>query len=378
MMPNVMEDPVEGIKGACRDLSESISGLEVADRAEYDLRISNPMLALWLQPLSRESANDVPNPPNPFDSQTSLLGESSPVPTPWLAPTREYADRYLDPYNKVVVAFADYGEVSTGASASTHERRADRQTEQKQEALSELGIDPERQLIITLDGRVRESITHRLAAYHLKTHGWFVSTDFQYLPPGGPGAPDIVAWKSPFTTAIKEAGLVRNGALLEELAYLHHLDREFSGKAPAVSDDVTTKTLVAEVKGEKRSLGEAHTQLQKYIRWNAFDSGYCVVPGYRGHEQSGAGILTFDARGIDFIPDQNTHYVSEQRQCFLEYMNTAARQALLCGLPFPDLVELATSGVNGIDTPHELAMQLRSLNSESIIDAVLAQVERNH
>ena len=373
-----MQNPVDGIKGAFRDLSESISGLEVADRAEYDLRISNPMLALWLQPLSRESANDVPNPPNPFDSQTSQLGESSPVPTPWLAPTREYAERYLDPYDEFIVAFADYGDIGTGAIASTHERRADRRAGQKQEALSELDIEPGRQLIITLDGRVRESITHRLAAYCLKTRGWFVSTDFLYLPPGGQGVPDIVAWKSPLTAAIKEAGLVENGALLEELAYLHHLDREVNDKAPAVSDDVTTKTLVAEVKGERRSVGEADRQLNKYLKWNAFDSGYCVVPGYRGYEKSGTGLLTFDAEGIDFIPDQNTQCVSERRQRFVEYLDAAARQALLCGLPFPDLVELATSGANGIETPHELVMQLRSLHSERIIDAVLAQAERNH
>lgn len=373
-----MEDPVETIKGACRDLSESISGLEVAEGAEYHLRISNPMLALWLQPLSWKSRNDVPNPPNPFDSKTSLLGETSPVPTPWLAPTREYANRYLDPYDEFIVAFADYGEVSSGAGASTYRKRADRRAQRKQETLSDLGIEPERQLIITLDGRVREAIAHRLAAYYLKTRGWFVSTDFLYLPPGGPGWPDIVAWKSPLSAAIKEAGLVRNGALLEELAYLHHLDREFSDKTPAISDDATSKTLVAEVKGERRSLGEAYTQLRKYLRWNAFDSGYCVVPGYRGSEQSGAGTLTFDARGIDFVPDQNTHYVSERREHFLEYMDTAARQALLCGLPFPELVELATSGTNEIDTPHELAMQLRSLNSESIINAVLTQIQRNH
>lgn len=374
-----MDDPVEAIKGAFRDLSEFAQGVEVVEGASYDLRIADPMLAVWLQPLSREGVNDNPNPPNPFDSQTTFLGEEGSVPIPWMAPTQEYADRYLNPYDDFVVVFADYGEVRTGTDAATHERQARRKLEQKQEELSAAGIEPERQIIITLDGRVRETITHRIAAYYLTTRGWFVSTDFQYLPSGDRGVPDIIAWKSPLTEAIRQAGLVRNGALLEELAYLHCLDVAPSDMVPTISENTATKTLVGEVKGENRSLGEAHRQLQKYLEWNVFDSGYSVVPGYCGHERSGSGMLTFDSGGFDFVPDEKDRSTLATREQFIEHMDTAARQALLSGLPFSDLIELATfSGATDIETPHALANRLRSLDSEIIIESAMARTEKNN
>lgn len=99
-----MDDPVEAIKGACRDLSEFVPGVEVVEGAVYDLRIADPMLAVWLQPLSGDGS---PNPPNPFDSQTTFLGEEDPVPIPWMAPTQEYTDQYVDPYGDFVVVFAE-------------------------------------------------------------------------------------------------------------------------------------------------------------------------------------------------------------------------------------------------------------------------------
>lgn len=369
-----MDDPVEAIKGACRDLSEHVPGVDVVEAAEFDLRVTDPALAVWLQPLNRESVNDSPDPPSPFDSRTTFLGEESLVPIPWMAPTREYVDRYVAPYDDFVVAFADYGEVRTGASAGTHDRRAKRKVEQKRDALSGVGIEPERQIIITLDGRVRESITHRLAAYYLTTRGWFVSTDFGYFPSGGRGVPDIVAWKSPLTEAIKQTGLVRDGALLEELAYLHHFDRVPTDAIPDVSKTTPIKTLVGEVKGEDRSLGEANRQLQKYVEWGVFDSGYSVVPGYRGHNISNSGIVTFDAKGFDFVLDEKARSPSETRDQFVGQMDAAARQALLSGLPFSELVELAAASEDSaIETPHALAKRLRSLDSEIIIESVMTR-----
>lgn len=371
-----MGDPVESILGACRDLSDGIPGLEIVDGAEYDLRISDPVLALWLQPLSHRSVNDVPNPPNPFATQTTFLENEYSSPIPWMSPTSEYEDRYLAPYDEFVVVFADYGEVTNRSSASTHERRAKRQVEQRQEELSGLDIEPEQQIIIPFDGRVRESIAHRLAAYYLKTRGWFVTTDFLYLPAGWPGVPDIVAWKSPLTEALRATGLVQDGAHLEELAYLRPSDEEIGGQVPSIPVDTPTETLVAEVKGEDRSMGEAHTQLQDYLGWNTFDSGYSVVPGYRGYTQSGAGTLTFDDRGFEFNPDEGTHSVSDQKQQLVEYMDAAARQALLCGMSLSELTELAeSSGTDSAETPHQLAEQLCGLDSETILGEVVGRAQ---
>jgi len=135
-------------------------------------------------------------------------------------------------------------------------------------------------LIITLDGCVRESITHRLAALYLSSEGWLVSTDFLYLPPGNKGAPDIVAWKSPFTEKLRKAGLIEEGATLHELGYLGLGNLRNQQTHENRIDN--SETLVAEVKGSDRSLGEAHKQLKKYLGWDFFDYGYGTVPGYRG------------------------------------------------------------------------------------------------
>lgn len=368
-----MSDSKELIRGACRDLSDALPGLEVVDRPEYDLRITDPLLAMKLQPLSRDSVNDVPRPPNPFSAKGSFIGER-PTPLPWLAPTREYTERYVEPFDEFVVAFDDYGKVSTQAQSGTHRRRARRRVEERQEAFAELDIEPERQLVITIDGLVRESIAHRLMAYYLATQGWLVSTDFLYIPGGlGGGVPDIVAWKSPLLEALYEAGLVEDGAMLDMLAYPHLLDRASDGVAASRSAELTTETLVAEVKGEDRGVGDATNQLKKYLRWNAFDYGYWAVPDYRGARDEKAGTLTFDADGFEFIPAAASHATEGPKVRFVEIMDTAAKHALICGLPLNDLLELAAAaGAAPMQTPHELVKRLRDLDNETVIDAVMA------
>jgi len=373
-----MDDPVEAIRSVFNDLSETVRGLEVTENTVYDLRISNPILVLWLQRLNRDTVNTLPKPPNPFGSRTFLIGNSIPAPIPWISSVDEYAKRYLIPHDDFFVTFTNYGEARSSTRASTHDRRAKMYVERKQEALSELGIAPERQIIIPLDGRVPERIVHQLAAYYLATRGWVVSTDFLYLPQLGRGTPDIVAWKSPLTEAMKRAGLIRNGALIEELVYLQHLNRDVRNSSVSILDTDASETLVGEAKGGARSLGEAHRQLKKYFDWNVFNSGYCVVPGYCGNQVSDAGTLTFDTNGFDLQSDKKRHHVTENRQQFLECMDTAASQALLCGLSYSSLVNLATTGrSNDLDSPYDLVVELRDVDHETIINVLITEFQEN-
>lgn len=373
-----MDNPVEAIRSAFIDLSDSVPGLAVSENTVYDLRISNPILVLWLQRLNNDIVNTIPRPPNPFNSQTTLIGNHVPAPIPWISSANEYAKRYLIPHDEFFVTFANYGKTRSGTRASTHDRRAKLHVEQKQDALSELGIDPEQQIIIPLDGRIRERIVHRLTAYYLATRGWVVSTDFLYLPQLGRGTPDIVAWRSPFTEAMKRAGLIRNGALIEELVYLQHLNRDVSDGSVSLLDTDPSETLVGEAKGGSRSLGEAHRQLKKYLDWDVFNSGYCVVPGYRGNKLSGAGTLTFDTNGFDLQSDRTQHHVTEDRQQFLESMDTAASQALLCGLSYSSLINLATAErANDLDSPYDLAVKLLDIDHETIINRLITELQKS-
>jgi hypothetical protein len=157
------------------------------------------------------------------------------------------------------------------------------------------------------------------------------------------------------------------------LAYPHLLDQVADEAAASPPSEPTNETLVAEVKGEDRGIGDATKQLKKYLRWNAFDYGYWAVPDYRGKRDENAGTLTFDADGFEFFPADASHATDGPKARFIEIMDTAARQALLCELTLNELLELAdAAGAPQKQTPHQLAKRLRSLDNETVIDAVMA------
>ncbi|MFB6187280.1 MAG: hypothetical protein ABEI86_10485, partial [Halobacteriaceae archaeon] len=162
-------------------------------------------------------------------------------------------------------------------------------TEKRAEKLSEKGISAEKRLIIPLHNKVGEPLLHRLTSYYLAREGWLVASEHQYpihtgtIPSDSPwsvrGTPDIVAWKSPFLQTLRNKGLVRNGATLQELAFLSIQDFPKSDEQSGSQSAIDTKTLVAEVKGSDRSLGDLD-QVKKYIQSRFYDVAYGAIPDY--------------------------------------------------------------------------------------------------
>jgi len=106
---------IETLTESCKDVAEGISGLEVVDKGVGHLRITDPKLALWFQPLSREVVNDVPNPPKLFLPETDFVDKDTPVPVPWMSPTQEYIQEYVSK-EEYIVSFVNHGEFRTGTS----------------------------------------------------------------------------------------------------------------------------------------------------------------------------------------------------------------------------------------------------------------------
>lgn len=365
-----MVDSVDKILGAFRELSDSVSGVDVVDDGPVHLELSNPSLTLWLQSLSHDRVNELPNKPRAFQSTVQTLESDVPVPIPGANPTKEYADALFSD-EKFVVSFLSY---SIGSSDSSYRRRRRNELiDERADDLSNQGIPPEQQLLITLDNRVTESIAHRLFAYHLKSRGWFVSGDTQYIPPGIEGIPDLIAWRSPFTEQLREQGIVDSGALLEELPYHRYMKA-----SPAKSDESETelktpKTLVVEVKGSNRSPGEATGQVSKYARSGYFDSSYGAIPDYREYPSS-QSILTFDEEGFELNEDEDEDaggaavVDDEQKNWFVDHMDSVAQQALLCNLEAADLRSLLSTPTP--ETPNKRIRELWNLEPEAVIESI--------
>jgi len=363
-----MVDSVDKILGAFRELRHSVSGLDVVDDAPVHLEISNPSLTLWLQSLSHNRINELPNKPRVFRSTAQTLESDVPVPIPWANPTNEYADALFS-NETFIVSFLSYS-IRSGDS-SYRRRRRNELIDKRADDLSSQGIPSEQQLLITLDNRVTESIAHHLFAYHLRSKGWFVSGDTQYIPPGIRGIPDLIAWRSPFTEQLRERGIVESGALLEELPYRRYMKTSQAESDESYKGIESPKTLVVEVKGSNRSPGEATSQVSKYARSGYFDYSYGGIPDYRQY-QSPHPVLTFDEEGFELNESKDTErtavFDDKQKDWFVKHMDSVAQQALLCNLDAADIRSLLSTPTP--ETMNGRIRELWNLEPKEVIESV--------
>jgi len=363
-----MVDSVDKILGAFRELSHSASGVDVVDDAPIHLELSNQSLALWLQSLSHDRVNELPNKPQVFRSTVQTLESDVRVPIPWANPTKEYADAWFS-NETFVVSFLPCS--INSRDSSYRRRRRNELIDERANNLSNQGVPPEQQLLITLDNRVTESIAYHLFAYHLKLRGWFVSGDTQYIPPGIDGIPDLIAWRSSFTEQLREHKIVDSGALLEELPYHRYMETYPAESDEAYKQIESPKTLVVEVKGSTRSPGEATSQVSKYARSRYFDYSYGAIPDYRGY-QSSLPVLTFDEDGFKLNEGGDTGRTAivddEQKDWFVNHMDSVAQQALLCNLDTAGLQSLLSTATP--ETPNEWIRELWNLEPQEVIESV--------
>ena len=369
---------IEIIKTACEDIARELPGVETGNLPDVHLRIKDPALVPMLQPLSRDVVNNTPNPPMPSKPRIELFEESDSFPIPWMAPTKQYSDQHLISDGRdYILSFVNYSRMDD--SPHQQERRAKRNANNRSATLQERGIDPEQQLILTTDDRVAESIFEALSALYLTTRGWFVSK--RYTPPGIQGVPDLIAWKSPLTKALQQNGVVYKGTMFEELLYLQESSRALAGPVDPSLPDSSSETLVAEVKGSERSLGEARGQLEKYLDSGYFDHSYAAVPGYRDRKQDAGGTITCDTRGFQILEDDyngdesKTRSRPNEKPSYIDYMDNAACQALLCNLDYSELLNLYQRAADSSPSqPNDLAQVFCGLEPEVVIETVLEKL----
>jgi len=337
-----MNNNVETVIGVCRDLANRTPGLEVVDSGPIHVELTRPDIVTYLYPISDKSTTKIPNSPNLSNPIVELADIDKKPVLPWLSPRENKLAAYkATPNEPVIVSFVS-GEY----------------TGKRVEELSERDIPAEHRLIIPLKDKVGEPLIHRLTTYYLAREGWLVSSEQQYpihgrnLPSDGPwsirGTPDIVAWKSPILETLRNEGLIRNGATLQELAFLSTQDlsalQERSGNQTAVD----TKTLVAEVKGSDRSPGELD-QVSKYLKSRFFDVAYGVQPCYPNRTDPARGFITCDESGFQRLPDpiendtgrRTSHAGKDEKEWFIDLMDGIAAQTLLCNLNYEEIVTLA-------------------------------------
>jgi hypothetical protein len=370
-------DLTDTVRGAARDLSREIDGIEPGTESNIHLRISDPVLAAWLRPLGKD-INDFPKPPRIFRPKVEQHGENAFARVPWLSPTGYVNEHVAEREQPIVLSFVPY---SSNAQDSDQRRRQNRKYAQRRsDELVDAGIPPERQIVAVSDGRVSEEVTHRLATYFLTTRGWFVASENHFptgqIIPGG--TPDIVAWKSPLTETIRQAELVDGGATVEELAYLSSQDVFANATVPEELADAPRESLVAEVKGSKRSIGEYTNQLKKYMRSNYFDVGYGIVPGYRDREPPYRGMITLDQQGFQLLPDPDTGQgwvTEEEKAWFVQRMDRIACQAMLCNLDFETLTNVVAQAENeSIETPHDIVQRAWTLSPQRVVEKVVTDL----
>jgi hypothetical protein len=338
---------IETAVGMCRDLADGTSGLEVVDSSPIHLELTRPGIVAYLYPISDKSTTDISNSPDLFNPILELAQIDKKPVIPWLSPRQQQLATYkATPDEPIVVSFVS-GEY-TGKRA---------------EELSERNISAEQRLIIPLYDKVGEPLLHRLTAYHLAREGWLVASEHQYPIHTGTvpsdslwsvhGTPDIVAWKSPFLQTLRNEGLIRNGATLQELAFLSTRDFSDLHERPEDQSVVDTKTLVAEVKGSDRSPGDLD-QVNKYIRSRFYDVAYGVIPHYSNRTNPVHGFITCDESGFQMMPDpiesdtgrRTSHAEEDEKEWFLDLMDGIAAQTLLCNLSYEAIVSFVRGSRN--------------------------------
>lgn len=204
----------------------------------------------------------------------------------------------------------------------------------------------------------------------------------------GYGIPDIVAWKSEVTRELQARGFVQYRGSIHELAVLPWRDR-FSTESPDLKDD-SVETLVGEVKGSDRTLGEAVRQLYRrgaepnpnpgYLTSQCFDAGYGIIARARGWERSSAGTISFDEDGFYFNPDPveetfsggsvdgDSRAEDKRRQKLVDNLDRMACQTLLCNLSLEAIQDVVP--VEGDMYPSEFCSEIWTLPPERVLDTV--------
>jgi len=78
--------------------------------------------------------------------------------------------------------------------------------------------------------------------------------------------------------------------------------------------------------------------------------------------------MTDDPSGED---DTRKHSRRDEKEWFVEHMDSVARQTLLCNLSYDTMVELAPTS---IDSPNQLARLLWSVGTDRILEEISGEV----
>lgn len=382
-----MVDSLEIIQAACTELANQIPGIQADFDGDLHLRLTDPAIIADFSRLCHRSVREIPTPPALYEPKITLYENEGKSCFPWLSPFNEYLGENQSVLeDEVVVSFVE----GTGTKSTNKTYLCERRS-----ALDDQGIDRDRQILVLLDNRIPEHVTQKLAVYYLTTKGWMVVEDGWYSPnlrfdrfrhsqPFGYGVPDIVAWRSELISELAERGWIRGGGTIHELACLS-VREPFS--ETTLDPPTGERTLTGEVKGSKRSLGEAIKQLYDrgsssnhkpgYLRSNCFDEGYGIVPLQRGRDHEGGGVISFDEQGFfakkdpvreTFLGDEveeRRRANSEKKQQLISNLDTVALQTLLCNVSMADALDLAE--VDDDTSPSGFLRQLQKTPRSQVI-----------
>jgi hypothetical protein len=379
-------DYMEPIRTACEELSEDIAGLQAEFDDAIHLRLTDPALIADFSRLCHRSVGDIPTPPQLYYPRIPIYDTEQKSYFPWLSPFADYITENQSLLaDEAVVSFVK----GTGTKSTNKSYLRDRQN-----TLDDRGIEREKQILVLLDDRISESVTQKLASYYLLTEGWMVVEWFspnlrfegnRHHP--SYGIPDLVAWQSDLTKELAQRGWIRGGGKMHELAMLAIREKFTEDDRITTSD--TDRTLVGEVKGSKRSLGEATKQLHRrgnsgnikpgYLRSHCFDEGYGIIPYNRGKTRTTAGVISFDDQGfyVQNDPKKETYAGNEiegetradpkTKHQFISHLDTVLAHTLLSNVPMDELLSLVNVGPS--TTPNAFLRDLEELPPHRILES---------
>lgn len=383
----------EHVRGACQALAAELSGVELdTSESEIDLWLSDPGLTIDFNQIAHRTTEKFPSAPRVNEPRLTFYRDDTPSYFPCFSPYAEYLDYYNSQLiTEKAVSFVD----STGTDSTDKTYLRDRQNQLKSE-----GIEPENQILILLPGRVPENLTQKLAVYYLVAQGWMVAEDSWYTPRlhtngsrrhPGYGVPDIVAWRSEFTSKLAERGWIRGGGAVHELSLLS-IRESLHGKKKTDRDG-EEQTIVGEVKKSDTSFGSAVKQLYErnnsnpgYLKSGCFDEGYGIVALKRERNRSGAGTITFDEDGFYVVEDTvemdyqgesvetETRAIPENKQDVIEQLEGFAAQMLLCNVTMGKIRDLLH--MDGSNPPHRFFTEMDYLSNNEILQACADEIEQ--
>ncbi|WP_143417157.1 hypothetical protein [Halobacterium hubeiense] len=383
----------EHIRGACQELAAELSGMKLdSSESEVDLWLSDLGLTIDFNQIAHRTTQELPPAPGANEPRLTLYQDETPSYFPCFSP---YA-AYLDHYNSQLITEKAVSFVnSTGTDSTDKTYLRDRRYELKSE-----GIEPENQILILLPGRIPENLTQKLAVYYLVARGWMVAEDSWYTPRlhtngvrhhPGYGVPDIVAWRSEFTSKLAERGWIRDGGAVHELSLLS-VRESLHGKG-TTNKDKEEQTIVGEVKKSDTSFGSAVKQLYErnnsnpgYLKSGCFDEGYGVVALERERNRNGAGTITFDEDGFYIAKDAiemdyqgepietATRATPNNKQDVIEQLDRFAAQMLLCNVTMGTIRELLH--IDGANPPHQFFAEIDYLSNDEILQACADEIQQ--